>query len=144
MAGIGAGIIADKFKSRLIFLVYVLIAIIVCAVATPFLSNLVTIAIIVTMILSLMYFMMKSVYFSIMGESGIPVAMTGIASGIVSFIGFIPDAFITSLMGSWLDKDPVTGFNMIFAWIAIWGVIAIVLALVIYKRGKKDKLIHEK
>ena len=47
-------------------------------------------------------------------------------------------------MGSWLDKDPVTGFNMIFAWIAIWGVIAIVLALVIYKRGKKDKLIHEK
>ncbi len=79
-----------------------------------------------------------------MGESGIPVAMTGIASGIVSFIGFIPDAFITSLMGSWLDKDPVTGFNMIFAWIAIWGVIAIVLALVIYKRGKKSQLIHGK
>ena len=144
VAGIGAGIIADKFKSRLIFLVYVLIAIIVCAVATPFLSNLVTLAIIVSMVLSLLYFMMKSVYFSIMGESGIPVAMTGIASGIVSFIGFIPDAFITSLMGSWLDKDPVTGFNMIFAWIAIWGVIAIVLALVIYKRGKKNQLIHEK
>lgn len=142
VAGVGAGVIADKSKSRLIFLIYILIAIIVCAIVAPFLTNFVVLAISIIMIITLLYMMIKSVYFSIMGESGIPVAMTGIASGIVSFIGFIPDAFITSLMGSWLDKDPVTGFNMIFAWMAIWGAVAIVLALVIYKRGKKKQLSH--
>jgi hypothetical protein len=37
-----------------------------------------------------------------MGEGDIPLAMTGIASGVISFIAYIPDAFITSLMGACL------------------------------------------
>ncbi len=139
LAGVLGGIIADKFKSRLIFLCYVLAIIAICAVATPFVSSLTWIAIVVTMVLALMYYIVKSTYFSILGDCGIPLAMTGIASGVVSFIGFIPDAFVTTMMGSWLDKDPVQGFNMIFMWMAAWAVVAIVLAGIIYRRSKKAK-----
>lgn len=139
IAGVLGGIIADKFKSRLVFLCYILAIIAICAVATPFVSSLTWIAIVVTMVLALMYYIVKSTYFSILGDCGIPLAMTGIASGVVSFIGFIPDAFLTTMMGSWLDKDPVQGFNMIFMWMAGWSVVAIVLAVIIYRRSKKGK-----
>ena len=50
---------------------------------------------------------------------------------------------MTTIMGAWLDKDPVMGFNMIFGWMVVWAIIAIVFALIIYKRGKNKQLKSE-
>ncbi|MPW26553.1 hypothetical protein GC105_12215 [Alkalibaculum sp. M08DMB] len=43
---------------------------------------------------------------------------------------------MTSLMGTWLDQDLVSGFNKKFIWIAVWSCIAIVFAVLINSRFK--------
>ena len=69
-----------------------------------------------------------------MDEAVIPRRMTGAASGIIAFIAYIPDAFITSMVGVWLDQDITGGFNKLFAFMAICGLAAIVIAVIINKR----------
>lgn len=139
VAGILAGVLADKAKSKLIFIIYLLAGIVVCSGMMPFISQAVMVSVGVSIVIAYLYYSVKSVYFSVMGEGGIPLELTGIAAGIISFITFSPDAFITSLMGSWLDADPVQGFNMIFGWMAVWAMIAIVFAIIINKRSKKNQ-----
>lgn len=143
IAGLLGGILADKAKSRLIFIVYLLIGVIILAVATPLSSTMVMLCLVISMVLPLFYYGIKAVYFSVLGDAGIPMALTGMASGIISFIALSPDAFMTTIMGAWLDKDPVMGFNMIFGWMVVWAIIAIVFALIIYKRGKNKQLKSE-
>ncbi|MEG0378482.1 MAG: hypothetical protein RR614_08390, partial [Eubacterium sp.] len=91
------------------------------------------------MVMSLLYFTVKSVYYSVMGEGGIPLGLTAAATGIISFIAYAPEAFMTILMGSWIDADPVAGFNKIFIWMISFSVISIVLAFIIYRRHRKGQ-----
>lgn len=136
-AGVMGGILADKAKSRAIFISGLLGGIIVCAALLIFSSSLVTMAIVITMVMSFLYFTVKSVYYSVMGEGGIPLELTAAATGIISFIAYAPEAFMTTIMGSWIDADPVLGFNKIFIWMISFSVISIILAVIIYRRHKK-------
>ena len=72
-----------------------------------------------------------------MGENDIPLEMTGVASGIISCIGFVPDCFVTIIIGSWIDQDLIQGFNRVFIWMAAWAVVAIAVAVIMYLRTKK-------
>ena len=119
-AGVLGGILADKAKSRAIFISGLLGGIIVCAALLIFSSSLVTMAIVITMVMSFLYFTVKSA-----------------ATGIISFIAYAPEAFMTTIMGSWIDADPVVGFNKIFIWMISFSVISIILAVIIYRRHKK-------
>lgn len=137
VAGVLGGVLADRFKKRSIFLVYILSGIAICLALLPFLSNVAILAIIVTLVLGFFNLTVKSTYYSILGEAGIPVAMTGIATGVISFIGYVPDAFVTTMMGSWLDVDPINGFNKIFLTLTVSAIGAIIVGFIIYKYGKK-------
>ena len=65
--------------------------------------------------------------------------MTGISTGIISFIGLSPDVFITPMVGSWLDAGVESGFNKMFISMLIFGAVGIVTTYVIYRRGKRLK-----
>lgn len=137
VSGFVAGYIADKLKSKIIFLIYLLATILIVCILTPILSHQVAIAIVLTMIISFISFMILSTYFSVMGENDIPLEMTGVASGIISCIGFVPDCFVTIIIGSWIDQDLIQGFNRVFIWMAAWAVVAIAVAVIMYLRTKK-------
>ena len=51
-------------------------------------------------------FALRGVYFAIFDEGKVPVAVTGTAVGLVSFLGYTPDIFFGPLMGSLLDNNP--------------------------------------
>ena len=137
--GIVGGIAIDRFKYRSRFLVIFLAAAVVCCFALPGLTNHFWVAIVVTMIISGINYMIKSVYYSIMDEALIPRELTGAASGIIGLVAYVPDAFIGSLVGSWLDKDPIGGFNNLFIYMGINGVLAILCAVIINRRYIKNK-----
>ncbi|MEG0378211.1 MAG: MFS transporter [Eubacterium sp.] len=143
LAGIFGGILADKAKSRMFFIIYLLIGVIVFSIIMPLSSKMVTLCLVLSMILPLFYYGIKAVYFSVFGDGGIPLELTGMASGIISFVAFTPDAFMTTLMGSWLDKDPVWGFNMIFGWMVVWAIVSIIFGFIIYKRSQKNTIKSE-
>lgn len=83
--------------------------------------------------------MMYGVVFSTVSEAGIPRAMTGTVIGIASIIGYMPDSIYSVLFGSWLDKYGGGGYSYIFGFLAASGVAGAILAMLVYKNGKKMK-----
>ncbi len=84
--------------------------------------------------------MMYGVIFSTVSESGIPRAMTGTVIGIASIIGYLPDSIYSVLFGSWLDAHGAAGYNYIFIFLAVSGIVGAILAMTVYRLGKKAQV----
>lgn len=87
--------------------------------------------------------MMYGIIFSTVSEAGISRAMTGTVIGIASIIGYLPDSIYSVLFGVWLDKYGAIGYNYIFTFLIISGVIGAILSFIIYHYGNKRKKINE-
>lgn len=75
-----------------------------------------------------------------LNEVGVPKRIFGGASGIVSVIGYIPDVFIYTMYGVWLDKHAgAAGYNRIFTAVVFWGFISIIFSFLVLKIAKKNK-----
>lgn len=140
VGGVLGGILADRFKSRSLFIGLLFC---VCGVTVGLIlmtaSTFIGLCIVLTFVLSFCYYTIKSLYFSTLGEAGIPFALTGISTGIISFIGLSPDVFITPMVGGWLDAGVESGFTKMFISMLVFGVVGIVATYLIYRRGKKLK-----
>ncbi len=75
---------------------------------------------------------------SMLTETNVPVAIFGSASGILSVIGFIPDMFVSPIVGSWLDTyDTAGAYTRIFAVLAVSALLALVCAYAVRVYKKK-------
>ncbi len=137
LAGLLGGYILDKAKSRVVALGIMAGLLAVSCILVPLLETSMWITVVLTMFISMFAMILLATYWSIMGDCGIPMEYTALASGLISCIAYIPDAYVTVLIGRWLDADISTGFTKMFVWMAAWAVIAVIMAAVIYKREKK-------
>ena len=56
------------------------------------------------------------------------------------FIGFSPDFFNPTLIGSWLDKYPgAAGYRMIFIYMLVTMIVGLVFVALLMKHIKKNK-----
>ncbi|WP_417590400.1 MFS transporter [Owenweeksia hongkongensis] len=63
----------------------------------------------------------RTLYFALLHEAKIPLALTGTAVGVVSVIGFTPDIFVGPVMGYFLDRSPgIVGHQQVFVMLAIF------------------------
>ena len=80
----------------------------------------------------------RAVYWAIIDEGGTPKNMVGSVVGVASLVGYLPDAFIHTLFGSYLDNnDPVAAFNKIFTFCigcAVLGLVSSFLAEHVIKK----------
>lgn len=146
LAGFIGGFVLDKFtykgKGFLVFFAAIIAAIAgvmltskavpLCIALTAFLANI-----------------MKSTYWSIMDQAGVPLGMTAIATGIISFIAFIPDFLVGPICGKWLDDAAAAGniaegFDKIFILLIVSSAIGIVSAVLLTQRTKKLAVHREK
>lgn len=74
--------------------------------------------------------------FSIANETKISPIVMGTAVGIASIIGYMPDFFMATLFGYWLDNHGATGYNYIFMFLAINCFVGIVASAIIRKNSK--------
>lgn len=82
-------------------------------------------------------FAMRGVYYAMLTEGQVPVAVTGIATGIVATVAYSPDVFAPLYQGGLLDafgRDAHTGYNYIFMISIVTAVIGIGLCFVLKKR----------
>lgn len=140
LAGVIAGYAVDKAKSRSRALTVILVILASVCILTPALESNQLLNVIMTMMISMLAMMLMSTYWSIMGECNIPLEYTALASGVISFIAYLPDTYVTIVIGKWLDQDPVNGFKRVFVWMTIWSVLAAIVAVIIYLRNKKQKI----
>ena len=137
IAAVAAGFIADKIGTAK--------AVVGCFIlmTTSFLGfglfpgspSLVPLLIInVTVIASAVY-ALRGIYFSLLEQGGIPIVVTGAATGIISVIGFTPDVFLPAMAGMILDANPgAKGYQNLFLFISALSFLGLVAAYVVYRK----------
>ncbi|NMD71556.1 MFS transporter [Bacillus sp. DNRA2] len=140
--GIIGGFLADKIKSRVKVIVIGCSGLVICfglLIVLPAKASLLP-AIVANFLFGLLFiYAVRSQYFAIHDDAGIPVAMSGRVSGIVSCLGYAPDIFMFALVGSWMDSYGVTGFKMTWAYALVASVLCIVLSVVLNRIIMKNK-----
>lgn len=141
LAGFIGGWVLDRFtyKGRGFLLLFASVNIVIAGVMLT--SKVVPVCVGLTLVLAFLANVMKSTYWSIMGQAGIPARMTAVATGIISFIAFIPDFIVPTLCGSWLDAataagDVAMGFNKIFILLIVFSVVGLIGAVMLTKQTK--------
>ncbi|MBH9813876.1 MFS transporter [Clostridioides difficile] len=136
-----AGVITDKVGSsiRVMFVGFILMTVstaayLVISKSTGF----IWIAVINMIILSVILFGFRGIYFASVSESNISLETTGAVVGFASFIGFSPDAFYYTIAGNWLDKYGQTGYTYIFILSVVCAVIGIFATYALNKINKRE------
>jgi nitrate/nitrite transporter NarK len=80
-------------------------------------------------------FALRGIYYALLEQGGVPVAVTGTAVGLVSVIGYTPDAFAPVLSGLVLDAYPgARGYQILFLLMGGLSFLGLVAATLIYRR----------
>ena len=85
-------------------------------------------------------FALRGIYFALLEEGGIPMALTGTAAGVASAIGFVPDIYMPIIGGYLLDSYPgVTGYRLLFGFVAALALVGFIAALLILRLQKSKQ-----
>ncbi|MGI6010914.1 MAG: MFS transporter [Ruminococcus sp.] len=98
-----------------------------------------TLCIASTFIFAIAYTGMRGLYFAVPSEVGIPVRLTGVTTGIMSLIGYLPDVFFAKLAGRWLDQHGLAGYNYIWYWGIGCALLGAVVCFASYRYAKKHR-----
>ena len=144
LAGFIGGFILDKFTYKGTGFLVLFVAIIAAIIGVMTTSAIIPLCISLTLVIAFLANIMKSTYWSVMDQAGVPVGMTAIATGIISFIAFIPDFLVTPVCGKWLDDaaaagNVADGFDKIFILLIASSVLGIISAILLTRRTKKVK-----
>lgn len=83
----------------------------------------------------------RAVNWAIIDEAGTSKNMVGSVIGIASLIGYLPDTFIHTMYGGWIDKyDFNTAYNKIFTFCIIVAVVGTVFAIIGERIIKKRQM----
>ncbi|MGG0509363.1 MFS transporter [Priestia megaterium] len=154
IGGILGGFLGDKFgRSNILMIALGLAATFLIAISTaPITMPHMYFKIQVVMV-GLMIYTVRGLYWSLLGECKIDEKVLGLAIGVVSFIGYLPD-ILMPLVNIELFKTlgPNGGYNGYFIFCACAAILAICMTLVFKRSVKKvvknplktDELIAEK
>jgi nitrate/nitrite transporter NarK len=129
-AALVAGFVSDRLgiANSVSLLFVVLIVSFATFAVLPGTPSLLSVMLVNVAIASLAVFAMRGIYFALLEEGGIPMAVTGTAAGVISVIGYTPDIFMPLLGGVLLDTFPGSqGYKLFFfavAGICVAGLVA--------------------
>lgn len=133
------GFISDKLGSKSKTLgIYLVVATILCG-ALIVTKSIVVLCIAVSFAFAIVYSGMRGIYFATLGEVGIPLKYTGIATGVISALCYLPDVYFAKLAGSWIDKFGNKGYDFIWLWAIGCGILGVAVALITTRYSKKLK-----
>lgn len=91
-------------------------------------------------ILALGTYAIRALYFAILKEGDISLALTGTAVGVISLSGYTPDIFAGPLMGYFLDKFPgIEGHQYVYAFLGLFSIIGLIASSRFARITKKMK-----
>jgi MFS family permease len=105
VAAVGAGYLGDRIESSRViawgFGILIAGSLVIASGTIPGVAWILIMTIAAT---SVGIYAIRGVYFALLAEGAVPLATTGSAIGVVSFVGFTPDVFMGPLMGVLLDS----------------------------------------
>jgi len=137
VAAVIAGLIADRVGSaKAVFGAFVMMTsgFLIFAIV-PASPNLVPLLLVNVAVISSAVYALRGIYFSLLEQGGVPVVITGTATGVISVIGYTPDIFLPALGGVILDANPGTrGYQYFFLLVTALCCIGLVAAFIVYRR----------
>lgn len=122
------GFLADRSKSTFWILIGFLIMLTGSIIFASGLiqSGLNTMFFLSLIILAVGTYSIRALYFAILQEGKISLALTGTAVGVISLTGYTPDIFAGPLMGYYLDKFPgLLGHQYVFIYLAAFSILGV-------------------
>jgi nitrate/nitrite transporter NarK len=141
-SALGAGFLADRAgTSRTVaWCLAILIVSFGLFVLIPRNPKLILVLIVNTAVASLAIFALRGIYFALLEEGCIPLAVTGTAAGIVSVVGFTPDVFMPIVGGVLLDRYPGgLGYRYFFGLIVMLCALGLLASLIILSRYRQKR-----
>lgn len=142
LGGIVGGFLADKLHSRMKVIIAGCVGLAVSFAAYIFIPSQASLctAVVANFFIGLFFiYAVRSQYFAVHDDAGIPVNMSGRVSGIASCLGYMPDLFMYTLVGSWMDSYGRTGYNMTWIYAVVMAVLCIIVTFILSKVVKKDE-----
>ena len=140
--GIVGGFMADKLKSRFKVIIGGCIGLALSFglfIVVPSKASL-CVMVVANFFVGLFFiYAVRSQYFAVHDDAGIPLNMSGRVSGIASCLGYTPDIFMYTLVGSWMDNYGRTGYNMTWAYAMVAAVLCAIITFILSRIVKKEK-----
>lgn len=138
IGGISIGFIADRMPKELLLAWLILLASLslLAIVYLPLTGRIA--AIIVTVVaIGYLTYAIKGLYWALLDHCPVPRELTGLAIGLVSFIGYMPDVLLP-LYDGWLSRQfpRAEAFQVYFTSIAVCGFAGAYICAVFYRRNK--------
>ena len=109
------GFLADRSKSTF----WIIIGFIVIFASGVVKSSLNVLFFISLFVLAVGTYSIRALYFAVLEEGNVSIALTGTAVGVISLTGYSPDIFAGPLMGYYLDRFPgLLGHQYVFIYLA--------------------------
>lgn len=144
IGGIGGGWLGDKFSNVSVLIVALLLATlgIFGLIVFPALNSL-GLLIATVIFIGLMTYAIRGLYWAILDTCAIPLRITGLAIGIVSVVGYLPDTFIPLINGYLTEHYPgAFGYQLYFGYIGTVGLVGTLAAVVLRGRVKRKQLLQ--
>lgn len=136
IGGIGGGWLGDRFSRTTVLQIALLLAAAGMAglVLLPGAGS-VWIMVALVIFIGLMTYAVRGLYWAILDDCNIPTRITGLAIGIISMVGYAPDAFLPLLNGWFTQTFPgVLGYQLYFSYVVVMGVLGAVATHVLHRR----------
>lgn len=140
IGGIVGGFLADKLHSRMKVIgggcigLAISFGIYIVLPGTPGLCG----AVIGNFFFGLIFiYAVRSQYFAVHQDADIPLSLSGRVSGISSALGYLPDVFMYTLVGGWMDSYGRRGYNMTWVYAIVAALLCVVLTVILSKVVKK-------
>ncbi len=85
--------------------------------------------------LAVTIYAIKGLYYAIIDEGKIDRSMTGSVSGVIACVGYFPDVFIYTMIGSWIDKG-IEGYNLMLKYGILMCLIGAATSVILLKLVK--------
>jgi sugar phosphate permease len=132
VGGIGGGWIADKLIgscARWQVIAQILTGgLILLFIVIP--SNSPALAIVLMFVFALAVYANRVTTYALLSELRVPTRVAGTALALITLIGYIPDMFVHTMFGNWLDNYGDDGFNRIFTYMGVIGGVGVLFAVV--------------
>ncbi|MDO4601903.1 MAG: MFS transporter [Eubacteriales bacterium] len=142
VGGIVGGFLADKLHSRMKVIgggcigLAVSFGIYIVLPGTPGLCG----AVIGNFFFGLVFiYAVRSQYFAVHQDADIPISLSGRVSGISSALGYLPDVFMYTLVGGWMDSYGRRGYNMTWIYAIVAALLCVLLTFILSKVVKKKE-----
>ena len=139
-AAIVIGWLADKFiTSKAVLICFGVIILGYLILGFGIVEDDITLSILTFSLMAIGIYAMRGLYFALIEEAKTPVLITGTVIGIISFLGYTPDIFMSLISGYVLGDSPgVTEYQRLFKLVAIFPLTGILATLGFRWILKKD------